>query len=200
SDRHPSPSMLRNVRRRWIVVLCTLSTACSRTPPTPEVPAAEEQITGREGIGWDQRAADPVELATFRYALYVDGNRSELSGVTCAASSSNGAYACSARFPSLSVGRHAIQLASFVVDGSILESNRSATLNIIVAAASSPSPGGAAEARIEWRTDRIVTADGVEMRIEAIARGLDRPSGLAFLPDRRIFVAEQPRPLPVGGL
>jgi glucose/arabinose dehydrogenase len=179
------------VRRRWTAVLCTLSIACSRTPPSPEVPAAEEQITGRESIGWDQRAADPVELATFRYAIYVDGNRSELSGARCATSSSNGAYACSARLPSLSVGRHAIQIASFVVDGSILESSRSATLNVIVSGASSPSLTGAAEARVEWRTDPIVTADGVEMRIEAIARGFDRPSGLAFLPDRRIVVTEQ---------
>ena len=194
--------MLLDVSRRWILILCASSIACNRTPPAPDVPSTGvEQITGRESIGWDQRAIDPVELASFRYAVYVDGNRSELSGVSCASTSSSGGYGCSARLPPLSAGRHAIQLAAFIVAGSIVESARSGTLEVNVSAANSPSSvGGAAPERVQWRTDPVVTSDGVEMRIEAVARNLERPTSLAFMPDGRIVVAEQQGSIRVAGI
>ena len=194
--------MLLDVSRRWILILCASSIACSRTPPAPDVPSSGiEQITGRESIGWDQRAIDPVELASYRYAIYVDGNRAELSGVSCASTPSTTGYACSARLPSLSAGRHAIQLAAFIVAGSIVESARSGTLNVNVSAASSPlSLGGVAPERMEWRTDPVVTSDGVEMRIEAVARNLVRPTALAFVPDGRIVVTEQEGSIRVAGV
>jgi len=193
--------MLPDVSRRWILILCAWSIACSRTPPAPDVPSTGvEQITGRESIGWDQRAIDPVELATYRYAIYVDGNRSELSGVSCASTSSSTGYACSARLPSLSAGRHAIQLAAFIVSGSIVESTRSGALDVNVSAASAPSSvASVAPERIEWRTDPVVTSDGVEMRIEVVARNLARPTGLAFMPDGRIVVTEQQGSIRVAG-
>ena len=194
--------MLLGVSRRWILILCAWSIACTRTPPAPNVPSTGvEQITGRESIGWDQRAIDSVELATYRYAVYVDGNRSELSGVSCASNPSGIGYACSARLPSLSSGRHAIQLAAFIVAESIVESARSGTLEVDVSVASSPSSvGGAAPERVEWRTDPVVTSDGVEMRIEAVVRNLERPTGLAFMPDGRIVIAEQQGSIRVAGV
>jgi glucose/arabinose dehydrogenase len=192
-SQHLDASMLLDVSRRSILILCACSIACSRTPSAPDVPSTGvEQITGRESIGWDQRAIDPVELATYRYAVYVDGTRAELSGVSCASTPSGAGYACSARLPPLSSGRHAIQLAAFIVAGSILESGRSGTLEVNVSAATAPSSvGGVASKRPEWRTDPVVTSDGVEMRIETVLRELERPTGLAFMPDGRIAVAEQ---------
>jgi hypothetical protein len=50
-------------------------------PPTPEPnPGTGEMITGRERLGWTQRAENAAQLATFDYALYVDGSRRPLAG------------------------------------------------------------------------------------------------------------------------
>ena len=79
--RHSGPAGVA-----WLLVLL-LAIACGDSrPPTPSPPGtgAGETITGRERIGWDQPAANTSELATFRYAIYVDGARSELADVSCA--------------------------------------------------------------------------------------------------------------------
>ena len=56
----------------------------STPPPSTSDPAGGgERITGRERLGWTQSAADATELASFRYAAYVDNNRVELAAATC---------------------------------------------------------------------------------------------------------------------
>jgi len=70
-----------------IFIVATICIACRGNPPEPPVvtpPSGSETINGSERIGWDQRAGDPIELAAIRYAVYVDGARSELTGVNCA--------------------------------------------------------------------------------------------------------------------
>src|SRR5262249_7202880 len=122
-------AMLRDVRRLWIAFLTSTVAACGgSTPPPPIVtpPGTSETINGTERIRWDQRAADAVELAAFGYAIYVDGTRTVASSVTCASSRSSAGFACSARLPPLTPGTHTLQLASFVNDGGLLESTRSA--------------------------------------------------------------------------
>src|SRR5688572_3948327 len=82
------------------LLLLVLAVACGDSrPPTPSPPGTGvgETITGRERIGWDQAAANASELATFRYAIYVDGARSELADVTCAQTATAVGFACSAR-------------------------------------------------------------------------------------------------------
>src|SRR5207244_2811197 len=118
-------------------------------PPTVTPPAAGETINGSERIGWTQRANDAVDLAVIRYALYVDGTRSELTGVACdnSATTADG-YACSVKLPTLTAGAHSLELASFVVDGSTLESARSAALRVTVVA-SAQSEGAASASRGE---------------------------------------------------
>src|ERR1700704_2058263 len=125
-----------HVSRLWILLCVAAMVACNKTPPAPPppstMPAPSETITGNERLGWDQRASDAVELSTFRYAVYVDGTRSELTAATCASASTDGAFACSARLPALSTGAHTIELASFIVDGSVFESARSSALRVTV--------------------------------------------------------------------
>jgi glucose/arabinose dehydrogenase len=184
---------------RLAILLCGVTlVACDKTtPPAPPVmtpPPANETINGTERIGWDQRASDAVELAAIRYAAYVDGTRSELAGVSCASSATTAGFACSARLPVLSAGSHTLQLASFIVDGSVLESARSASLNVTVVAATTTSAPGAASSRREppWTPGAAgVTIDRVALRVELLAAGLDRPADLAFAPDGRLFVAER---------
>jgi len=51
----------------WLALCCVGVVACDRkTPPPPviEPPAASQTINGTERLGWDQPAADAVELAT----------------------------------------------------------------------------------------------------------------------------------------
>lgn len=162
-----------------IVFFLCLS-GCSKSPaPTTPAPGGEERITGSERIGWDQQAADATELGSFRYAIYVDGTRSELSGVTCAAA--QGGFACAARLPAVTAGTHTLELASFVLDGStVLESSKSAALRVVVGSTTAVA-GGTLDA----------TSDGMRLRREIVAEGLVDPTDLAFLPDGRILVAER---------
>src|SRR5439155_1635022 len=63
---------------------------------------------------------------------YVDGNRTELAGVTCAPAAATTTFACTAPLPKLSSGSHALEIASFVTEGALLESARSAALRVNV--------------------------------------------------------------------
>jgi hypothetical protein len=121
--------------------------ACGNSAPQPPVitpPSGGETINGSERIGWDQRAGDTVELAAIRYAVYVDGVRSELAGVLCSTTATAIGYACTARLPAMSAGSHTLEIASFstaVQDGSLLESSRSAALRVTVTGAAAAEAG-----------------------------------------------------------
>src|SRR5262252_5651783 len=126
-----------NVRHLWILLATSSIAACGGSTPSPPVvnpPTGGETINGNERIGWNQPAADAVELATIRYAIYVDGTRTDAAGVTCATSATAAGFACTARLPPLTPGAHSLQLASFVDDGGVLESARSAALPVTVVA------------------------------------------------------------------
>src|SRR3954469_11421770 len=99
--------------------------SCGGGMPAP--PNNGETITGTERFGWDQQAADAGELATFRYALYLDEVRSEAADVSCDAGAASGRFACTSRLPSMPAGAHTLQVAAFVIDaGDVRESARSA--------------------------------------------------------------------------
>ena len=113
-----------------VAIVCTalIVAACGKPPSSP---TETETITGSERFGWDQPAADAGELATFRYAIYVDDARSEASDVSCAASPSNGRFACTSQLPSIAAGTHTLQVASFVIEGgAVRESARSASVRV----------------------------------------------------------------------
>jgi glucose/arabinose dehydrogenase len=188
-------------RRRAIVAIAyavaLLATACSKSsPPPPEVtpPAGNETINGTERLGWTQRAADAVELAAVRYAIYVDGVRSELTGASCAPAAADG-FACSARLPTLTAGAHTLELASFITDGSVLESARSAALRVTVVAqveSAVKTGAGPLESKSSDLTVRPVSlTDGTRLVAEPVAGGLNRPADLAFMPDGRLLIAQR---------
>jgi len=165
-------------------------TGCDRTTPppapVPSPPPGAERVTGSERLGWNQPAGDAAELASFSYAIYVDGARSELGGVSCEATPTQAGHACAARLPGLSAGPHTLELAAFVLNaGAVVESSRSAQLQVIVGAAA------AAPASLSADGAAVTTGDGVRLRLEWIATGLDHPSDLAFAEDGRIFIAER---------
>ena len=101
-------------RRVLPLLLLALLVGCeSNTPPPSPSPGPDpggETITGRERIGWDQSAANPAELATYRYAIYVDGTRSELPDITCGTTAGATAAATSWSAKAKSLSRSAAPL------------------------------------------------------------------------------------------
>ena len=172
-----------------LVMLALGAHACQKkTPPAPTpTPDGVETISGGERLGWDQRAADTAELGTFRYAIYVDGVRSEVAGTSCGPTPGANGFACAGRLPAMAPGPHTLELATFVVDGgSTLESARSSVLRVNV---TSSTIGLRAEALRPG--DAGTTVDGVRLHLDVVADSLDEAVDIAFAPDGRLFIAER---------
>ena len=155
-------------RRVLVVLACVVvCAACSKKPSSTPPPG--DAITGRERLGWDQQAADAAELASLRYAVYVDGVRAELTGATCAPAG-QATFSCSAALPALAAGSHTLELASFVVDGLVVESAKSAPLRVQVGS---------------------VVAGGLRIQSELVTNGLDESIDLASVDDPRIVISDR---------
>jgi glucose/arabinose dehydrogenase len=159
----------------------------SKPPPGSSDPGdTGERITGNERLGWNQAAASSAELATFRYAVYVDGNRVSLTDVTCGAA--GGGFQCTSRMPPMAPGTHTLELVS-VADGNgtALESPRSAPLRITLTAATAPpDPSDASQS-----SSRQTTADGIQLSLDLLTDRIESPTALAFSPDGKVFIAER---------
>ena len=170
------------------VVVVTMMVACggSSKPPdqTPPGSGGGNTITGRERIGWTQQAQNATQLASFDFAAYVDGTRRVLEGDTC--SGGGPSFDCSAQLPSLTPGQHSIELVAFMTSGAtVIESERSAPLQVTVAGLSAP-PGETLA-----KNSTLSTSDGHRFSADIVANGLDDPSDLAIAPDGRLFVIER---------
>ena len=159
----------------------------SNNPPAPGGSSGNgDTITGRERIGWTQTAETPGDLAAYRYALYVDGQRRVLEGETCSTGSGGTVADCSAPLPGLSPGSHTLELVSFVMSGGeVLESARTPVLRITVAGAIAQTDGRIVEG------GEFQSSDGIALVAEILARDLDQPTDLAVADDGRVFVAER---------
>lgn len=170
------------------LVFLLLASACTSKPappsPSPGPGNGGQTITGRERIGWDQRAEHAAELATFRYAIYVDGNRVVMTGVTCASTAGDSGFACTGPLPPLSNGSHVLELASFIESDGIVESARSLPLQVTVTGLASPSVSTLADG------ETIVSADGVALRAERLIDGFADIVDAARAPDESLVVAE----------
>ena len=169
------------------MLVVTIACGNSRpSAPSPPGTGTGETITGRERIGWDQRAADTAELATFRYAMYVDGVRTELADVSCAQTATAAGFACSGQLPTMTNGAHSLELAALYDSGGIIESARSAALRVTVIGATAP----AAAAPLQ-NGEVITAADGIRLGADLLVSGLDDVVDIALAGDGRIFVAER---------
>jgi Glucose / Sorbosone dehydrogenase len=170
------------VRRLFSLIGCLAFIACggATTPPAPVVdtPTGSQTITGSERIGWDQPAADTVELATIGYAIYVDGARTEMTSVTCTPTAA-AAFPCSGRLPAMAPGSHTLELAAFVNDGGVRESARSAPLRVTLVGQSS------------FINNAKVLRAGLTLGTSLVADALESPTDVAFAPDGRLFIAER---------
>ncbi len=163
-----------------------LCAGCDKNDPAPPSgPSTGENVTGNERFGWQQLAADAVELARIRYAVYIDGVRADLPDARCDQAATETGFSCSAPLPRLNNGSHLLELASFVIDGAtVLEGARSAPLRVQVGARSLVTAASSADAR------QFVTVDGLAVWLEPVVEGLADPVDVAFTPDGRILVAQ----------
>jgi glucose/arabinose dehydrogenase len=171
-----------------VYVMCALTLGGCGSNDAPPSPApggssGDVQVSGGERLGWSQQAANASELSTFQYAIYIDGNRSVLSGASCGTIAASAGFDCSAPLPILTAGSHIIELAAFAVDGGVLESAKSSPLRVTLRALtlSSGLP----------IDPRVVTAEHVQLQLRLVAEGFSLPTDIAFLPDGSILVAER---------
>ena len=180
----------RRLLSPWFLA-AIVATACGQDAPEPPEtpPGGNEMVTGSERLGWTQAAPSQTELATFRYAVYVDGSRSELTGTSCQPSQAATVFQCSAPLPAMSAGPHTIELAAFITDGGVLESPRSAPIQVTqTALAAAPAAGPAST----WpERMALATTDGLQLQLTRIATGMTNPVDMAFAPDGRLFIAEE---------
>ena len=182
------PLMVRSLA--LIVAACICVAGCDKkTPETPDPglpgsPSGDVRVSPGDRLGWVQQAVDAAEIATFQFALYIDGTRATLTSVSCASAASGTAFDCSALLPTLSTGTHTLELASFVVDGSVtIESARSGALRVVA--------GGTSASTFSASSRLVVTAEQVQLNLTPVTEGLNLPSDLAFTSDGSIFVAER---------
>ncbi len=121
--------------------LAAAATSCGGSPAAPSspAPAGDVTISGSERIGWDQPTGSASTAQALTYWMYVDGNRVRLSGSQCSSAADASGFPCSAQLPSLSPGRHVLELsASLDADGTA-EGPRSPPITVVVGAASTTS-------------------------------------------------------------
>ena len=150
-----------------------------------------EQIRGNERLGWDQAAATAEEVASLTFVIYVDATRIGLQEFSCDTTPGPAGFACSAKLPTMSAGRHELRLAAVSGDGTAVESNKSDPLTVIVTSSTTSVnlPGSSRAVRDLGLA--VTTKDRVSLRIDAVVDGLQDPTDIAVLPDGRILVAER---------
>jgi aldose sugar dehydrogenase len=178
-----------------IVLINAVLIACSEKPAVPATPSMgsspEQPVGVNDRLAWDQSAADAAELGTFHYAIYVDGTRSDAPDVSCATVATGGTFACSTRLPSMSPGRHLLELAAFVtVDGSVLESPKSQGLQVSFVGVVTSAPSQGAASPLAPAAAALNRAGG-DTQPSLVAEGLEQVSDLAFTPDGRLFIADR---------
>lgn len=179
-------------RRLIAALVCALgSAACSSNdpPPTPSPGPAPDPgvtITGRERIGWDQPAASHDDLLSFRYAIYVDGARQDMTGVTCADTAGAVGFACSGQLPAMTTGTHVLEISAFIVERDRIESARSAPLRVTVTGATAPASDSALAPG-----DVLTTGDGIRLQAALVVEGLADVMDLALAPGGSLLVAER---------
>jgi glucose/arabinose dehydrogenase len=155
-------------------------------------------VNGTSRISWDQQAADATELAALHFVIYIDGTRTELTGASCSTPAGSAGFPCESLLPTMSTGQHTIQLASYIVAGSILESPKSASLVITVSGSSGLTTSGvtveaqapAASVPAPTPLRELITRDGARLQITVLADA-ERPSALAVSEDGAVFIADR---------
>src|SRR5262245_15856545 len=112
-------------------IVAALSVACGgdKDDSGDSGGGAGSPVPNGSRLGWNQAAGSLQQAQSMQFRLYVDDAPMSLSAVSCAQGSSAGTHDCSGRLPTMSAGRHVLQLSS-ILDG--MESTRSQPLAITI--------------------------------------------------------------------
>lgn len=170
----------------WIAAALVVSSCGgSDKPDTPSSPAPPGtdpgivQIRGGERLGWIQRAASLDGLRSHSFRFFVDDNLATLSDTRCGDVAGPNGYECSGRLPTLTPGRHTLEITA-VWNGE--QSSRSQPLTVMVLAQQTSLP----ESDLQRNP---LAADGAA----SIASGLARVAWLSPMPDGRLLFVENER-------
>lgn len=126
----------------WLVCALAQLVSCggSVASVSPRRPAVETvEVTGTERLAWNQSILPDTVLSDYVFAVYVDGKREPMGGVRCAPPERRRISACTAAFPTLTAGRHTVQVVA------ILKSQESARAEPLLvhrtASDAAPAPG-----------------------------------------------------------
>ena len=85
--------------------------------PDPGIRPGDVQVSPGDRLGWTQPAPDAADIASYQFALYLDGSRSTLAGVGCTQAASAITSIAAPCCPRLTAGTHTLELAAFIDDG-----------------------------------------------------------------------------------
>ncbi len=180
------------------VVIACAAAACggssngSNGGQSPPPSSGGNTIRGNERLGWDQQAASPAELAALRFAVYVDGVRSEMGDVNCAQTAAAAGFPCSGRLPAMSPGTHTLELAAFRnQNGTITESSRSAPLVVTLAPAVTVGNEDAAVESGQRRSPLRDARAGSDLVLSPLAEGFTEITDLSLVRSRLLLIAER---------
>lgn len=175
------------------LAFCVLVAGCggSDENPAPDNPdTGVPTIRSGSRLFWDQQAPSSQELGTYTYAIYVDGTRGTMSEIRCDPGS--GGYVCSGRLPSMSAGRHTLEVSTFSASGA--ESSRSSGLIVMMASSLAPqltnseSPAGDIT-----RTTCLDSESRECFDVHVLASGLGEVTHVTPLADGRVLFVEDRR-------
>jgi glucose/arabinose dehydrogenase len=181
--------------RSFLVVSLLAVAACGGndgdSPPSSPPPSGSgDTVTGRERFGWSQ-AASQSDANVLQFAVYVDGTRRVLEGVVCPPGSS-GNLDCSAPLPSMTAGRHTLELAAFYSSGdSVVEGSRSAPLQIQIAGVTASGDSSSLASVPPPQDGPVAASDGTVLNAEILGTDLVNPADVAIDPSGRTFVVER---------
>lgn len=202
----PPASGLWHMYNSWlrsaaaIAATALLAWACGggspRDPPPGEGQGGAVQIRGGERLGWIQAAPSESAIRAHQFTLLVDGTPAAMSEVQCGAPAPTG-YDCSGRLPSMSPGRHVLEVVS-TWNGQ--QSPRSSGLTVMVLAAQQTSLAAEFEAAPVGSKSAVTCARGSESDcydVSMVAGGLRDVAALTATADGRLLFIEEQRVLRV---
>ncbi len=170
------------------VAALLVGAGCDPPPVGPSPVPGATPVRGTERLAWTQAG----DVASLRFRAYVDDRPLALDAAACDRSAPEAA--CTSPLPPLTDGVHTIALAA-LSRASGLESAPTAPITVqkispgaTTSAASFPD-AMARPGSVQLETV-VTTANGLAFAVDIVARGVQAPAQLAWLPDGRLLVAE----------
>jgi hypothetical protein len=141
-------------------------------------------VTGVERLAWHQSVESFTDLAALEFLVYVDDVAVAAEGVVCDPKPTPSGFDCTTPFPPIPAGEHTIQVAARVQSTS-QESPRSEPIRVIVL------PNATFKTSTAVRSASAVTREGIHLRTEVSASGIEDATDMAAVAAGTILIAER---------